>query len=66
MAQGLLHQMDRRAPIQAMAGVRVPQLTGRQVGAKPGPLVRSLHHPLRRAWVERASRGSPGALLAAG
>src|SRR4051794_36320178 len=61
-----LHQMDRCAPAETMAGVRVSQPMGRQVGAKPGPLVRSLHHPLRRARVGCASRGSPGALLATG
>ena len=66
MAQGLPHEVDRRAPAETMAGVRVSQPMSRQVGPKPGPLVRSLHHPLRRAWVERASRGSPGARLAAG
>ena len=32
----LLHQMDGRAPIKAVAGVRVVQPVGRDLGRKPG------------------------------
>ena len=37
MAKRLLHQVDRRTPVEAMARVRMAQPVGRDLGREPGP-----------------------------
>src|SRR4051794_41085721 len=53
MAKGLLHQMDGRASVEAMARVSMAQPVGRDLGGEPGPLSRGLHDPVNRALVQR-------------
>src|SRR4051794_31769726 len=55
MAKGLLHQMDGRASVEAMAGMSMAQPVGRDLGGEPGPLSRGFHDPVHGSLVERAA-----------
>src|SRR5215212_2266335 len=55
MAERGLHEVDRRAPVEAVARMRMAQPVGRDLGGEPGPLGCGFHDPVHGALVERAS-----------
>src|SRR4051794_11318413 len=50
--EGLLHQMDRRTPVEAMARVRMAQPVSRDLGREPGPFGCGFHDPVHGALIQ--------------
>ena len=52
MAEGDLHEVDGRTPIEAVARVRMAQPVRRDLSREPGPLSRGFHHAVHGALVQ--------------
>jgi len=51
-AKRLLHQVDRRTPIEAVARVRMAQPVSRDLGREPGPFGCGFHDPVHGALIQ--------------
>ena len=59
MPERLLDEVDRRAAVEAVAGVRMAQPMGRDLGREAGPCGRGLHDPADGVYRAGAALAGP-------